>query len=122
MLKNLAKFFIVFLILLLSVEVVHASLFRSFGGKITKDTSKREEAIGRGYSCDHPGRTIEVKYRGNTKIYLIPIGVESKTRKQIRAERNILGLRKENITNIICQKKDEASITIPVYDTIIYGT
>lgn len=122
MLKNLAKFFIVFLILLLSVEVVHAALFKSFGGKILKETSLKEEATGQGYSCDHPGRTIEVKYKGNTKIYLVPIGVESKTRKQIRANRSILGLRKENIANIICQKKDEAPITIPAYEAIIYGT
>ena len=61
MLKNLAKFFIVFLILLLSVEVVHAAGFKSFGGKITKETSLREEAISNSYTCDHPGRTIEVK-------------------------------------------------------------
>jgi len=76
-----------------------------FGGKITRlKASEVENYESAGYDCEVPGDTIEIRpIKGNTTSYLIPNGLQPRTKYNPNAGQSIIG-RSKGSTTINCKK------------------
>lgn len=137
MLKNLARFFVIILVLLLSVEVAYAAGGKSFGGKIynvvTPETIAKEKFgwSGKNVNCPSGGKIILIQKNKATKaeIYFWSTNVRPVTRFEPKKNQSILGLRNPNAKNqVTCTKepKDKDDIretkSFSAYEIKYFGT
>lgn len=102
MLKHLAKFFVVVLIIFsFSLEIAYAASYKSFGGEILK----AENVANDGYKCDHQGKILSVKYRGVPVNFFLANTTRLWTRWDTQRGQAILGLAKLEKITIKCEKE-----------------
>jgi len=124
--KNFPKILISALVLILSTNVVFAySLNKPVGGKIIHTKALEISALeAANYECLVPGESITIYPVGSYPTsYLIPIGINSKTRNSIRSGQYILGLYATSMP-ITCVFRGHPPVTTIVnLNTItLYGT
>ena len=81
------------------------STYKSFGGKITDSKASGIKRLeNSNYKCAVPGTSIEINpvNKTDSKSYLIPTNVRSKTNNQVRVNQQLLGLYTMIPTVITC--------------------